>query len=88
MRGSDTGTCGANIQSFGEFDKINAQSVGAPQEYGNLNADAWVLPLVGESHRFLGFQDLTLHFALYSTVDLVRYKHTKCHSDGSRMYSK
>jgi len=52
MRGSDTGTCGADIESFGELDKINPQSIGAPQEYGNLNANAWVLPLVGASHRF------------------------------------
>jgi hypothetical protein len=88
MRGSDTGTCGADVQSFGEFDKINSQSIGTPQEYRNLNANAWVLPLVGGGHRFLGFQDLTWHFALFSTVELVRYEHTKCHSDGSRMHSK
>ena len=88
MRGSDTGTCGADIESFGELDKINAQSIGAPQEYWNLNTNAGVLPLVGEGHRFLGFQDLTWHFALFSTVELVRYEHTKCHSDGHRMHSK
>ena len=88
MRGSDTGTCGADIESFGELDKINAQSIGAPQEYGNLNANARVLPLVGEGHRFLCLQDLTWHFALFSTVELVRYEHTKCHSDCSRMHSK
>src|SRR5882757_6348242 len=57
MRGSDTGTCGADIESFGELDKINPQSIGAPQEYGNLDANAWVLPLVGGSHRFLSLQD-------------------------------
>jgi hypothetical protein len=73
MRGSDTGAGGADIESFGELDKIHSQSVGAPQEYGNLNADTWVLPLVGDGHRFLGIQDLTWHFALFSTVDLVRY---------------
>lgn len=88
MRGSDTSACGADIESFGELDKINPQSVGSPQEYGNLNADTWVLPLVGEGHRFLSIQDLTWHFALFSTVELVRYEHTKCHSDGSRMQSK
>jgi hypothetical protein len=38
-----------------------------------LNANAWVLPLMGGSHRFLGLQDLTWHFALFSTVELVRY---------------
>ena len=88
MRGSDTGTRGADIESFGELDEINPQSIGAPQEYGNLNANAWVLPLVGGGHRFLSLQDLTLHFALFSTVELVRYEHTKCHSDCSRMHSK
>jgi hypothetical protein len=88
MRGSDASACGADIESFGELDKINPQSVSAPQEYGNLNANTWVLPLVGEGHRFLSIQDLTWHFALFSTVELVRYKHTKCHSDGSRMHSK
>src|ERR1700722_10703218 len=88
MRGSDAGACGADIESLGELDKINAQSVGAPQEYGNLNANTWVLPLVGEGHRFLSIQDLTWHFALFSTVELVRYKHTKCHRDGRRMHSK
>jgi hypothetical protein len=88
MRGSDTGTCGADIESFGELDKINAQSIGAPQEYWNLNTNAGVLPLVGEGHRFLGFQDLTWHFALFSTVELVRYEHPKCHSDCRRMHSK
>ncbi len=81
MRGSDTGTCGADIESFGELDKINAQSIGAPQEYGDLDANARVLPLVGKGHRYLSLQDLTWHFALFSTVELVRYEHTKCHSD-------
>jgi hypothetical protein len=65
MRGSDTGACGADIESFGELDEINPQSVGAPQEYGDLNANTWVLPLVGEGHRFLSIQDLTWHFALF-----------------------
>jgi hypothetical protein len=49
-----------------------------------LNANAWVLPLVGRGHRFLSRHDLTWHFALCSTVELVRYKHTKCHRDYSR----
>jgi hypothetical protein len=59
MRGSDAGTCGADIESFGELDKINAQSIGAPQEYRNLDANAWVLPLLGWRHRYLSLQDLT-----------------------------
>ena len=88
MRGSDAGACGADIESFGELDEIHPQSIGAPQEYGNLNANAWVLPLVGRSHRFLSLQDLTWHFALFSTVELVRYEHTKCHSNDRRMHSK
>ena len=88
MRGGDTGAGGADIESLCQLDKINTQSVGTPQEYGNLNANTWVLPLVGEGHRFLSIQDLTWHFALFSTVELVRYKHTKCHCDGRRMHSK
>ena len=88
MRGGDTGTRRTDVESLGELDKINPQSIGAPQEYGNLNANTWVLPLVGGGHRFLSLQDLTWHFALFSTVELVRYKHTKCHSDCSRMRSK
>jgi len=59
MRGSDAGTCAANIESLGKLNEINSQGIGAPQEYGNLNANAWVLPLVGGSHRFLSIQDLT-----------------------------
>jgi hypothetical protein len=88
MRGSNTGACRADIESFGELDEINPQSIGAPQEHRNLNADAGVLPLVGRGHRFLSLHDLTWHFALCSTVELVRYQHTKCHSDRSRMHSK
>ena len=88
MRGSDTGAGRADIESFGELDEINPQSIGTPQEYGDLNANAWVLPLVGTGHRFLRLHDLTWHFALFSTVELVRYEHTKCHRDWSRIHSK
>ena len=81
MRGSDAGSTGANVKGLGELNKFDAQCVSAPEKDGYLNADAGVLPLVRGGHRCLGSQGLTMHLALFSTVELVRCEHTKCQSD-------
>jgi hypothetical protein len=52
MRGSDTGTGRANIESLGELNKIDSVCIGAAKKDGDLNANARVLTLVGGDHRF------------------------------------
>ena len=52
MRGSDTGTGGANIESLGELNKVDSEGIGAAKKDGDLNANARVLALVGGDHRF------------------------------------
>jgi hypothetical protein len=52
MRGSDTGTGRANIESLGELNKIDSEGISAAKKDGDLNANARVLTLVGGDHRF------------------------------------
>ena len=53
MRGSNAGTCGADIEGLGQFNEVRAQCICATEENWDLNTDARVLPLVGGGHRVL-----------------------------------
>jgi hypothetical protein len=50
MRGSNASPCGADVQCFRKFNKLHAQRVRAPEEDGDLDANAGMLPLVRGRH--------------------------------------
>jgi len=53
MRRSYARAGGADVESLGQFDEGRSMRVCAPQEDGDLDADAGSLPLLRARHRFL-----------------------------------
>ena len=49
----------ADIERLGQLNKPHSKCVHAPQEDGDLDADAGGLPLLRTRHRILSLQELT-----------------------------
>jgi len=61
MGAGNTGTGRADVEGFCELDKFDSQSVSAPQENRDLNANARIMPGLRRGHRFFTLQELTVH---------------------------
>jgi hypothetical protein len=74
-----TGASAANVERFGQFDKVHPQRISSPKKDGDLDANSGILALMGGGHGALGFKKLTRHLALISTIELVHGQHLRCH---------
>ena len=61
MRAGNASAGRADVKSFCELDKFDSQSVSAPQENRDLNANARIMPGLRRGHRFFTLQELTGH---------------------------
>ena len=80
MRGGDACAGSADVQGFGEFNKACTERVSTPKKNRDLNADTGRLPLLGGGYQVFCLKSLTRHLSPFSTIELVRCKHMKCHN--------